>query len=90
MIDPTLFDKLEEVARLVRKTPRPFGGMQIVVTGDFFQLPPVNKAGQTNFAFDAEKWDEVIHHKVNLTQVFRQKDGSESAAARCSTGCRLM
>ena len=36
MIDPTLFDKLEEIARIMRKTPKHFGGIQIVVTGDFF------------------------------------------------------
>ncbi|CEH15928.1 related to pif1-dna helicase involved in mitochondrial dna repair and telomere length control [Ceraceosorus bombacis] len=75
MIDPALFDKLEEVARAMRKSPRSFGGIQIVVTGDFFQLPPVAKKGEaTRFAFEAQKWDEAITHKVNLTQVFRQKD----------------
>lgn len=77
MIDPTLFDKLEEIARIMRKTPKHFGGIQIVVTGDFFQLPPVQKGGAPSFAFDAKSWKDVIHHSVNLTQVFRQKDESE-------------
>lgn len=47
--------------------------LKIVITGDFFQLPPVMK-GETRFAFQAKKWDEVIDIKFNLTQVFRQKD----------------
>jgi ATP-dependent DNA helicase PIF1 len=44
-----------------------------VVTGDFFQLPPVSK-GTSSFAFEAKAWKSSIHHTVNLTQVFRQKD----------------
>ena len=77
MVDPALLDKLEEIARLIRKRPdRPFGGIQLVITGDFFQLPPVNPGGSMTFAFDAECWNRVVQHKVNLTQVFRQKDES--------------
>ncbi|KAJ1032924.1 hypothetical protein NDA16_000203 [Ustilago loliicola] len=77
MVDPALFDKLEEGARLIRKKPdKPFGGIQVVITGDFFQLPPVNPGGSVTFAFDAQSWDKVVQHKVNLTQVFRQKDES--------------
>jgi len=36
-----LFDKLEELAREIRVNPKPFGGIQLVLCGDFFQLPPV-------------------------------------------------
>lgn len=39
MLDPDLFDKLEEIARVVRNDERPFGGIQIVLSGDFLQLP---------------------------------------------------
>ncbi|SPO25681.1 related to PIF1 - DNA helicase involved in mitochondrial DNA repair and telomere length control [Ustilago trichophora] len=77
MVDPALLDKLEEVARLIRKKQdKPFGGIQLVITGDFFQLPPVNPGGSVTFAFDAQCWNKVVQHKVNLTQVFRQKDES--------------
>ncbi|EPQ28558.1 uncharacterized protein PFL1_03862 [Pseudozyma flocculosa PF-1] len=74
MVDPDLFDKLEEVARVVRKSNKPFGGLQVVITGDFFQLPPVNPGGGMTFAFEAKSWDSVVAHQVNLTKVFRQKD----------------
>ena len=47
-----LFDKLEEVARRVRNNPAPFGGLQLVLCGDFFQLPPVAKGGAFTFAFE--------------------------------------
>lgn len=73
MVDPDLLDKLEQLARNLRKSPKPFGGIQVIITGDFFQLPPVMKTA-TKFAFEAEMWDKTLEHKVNLTQVFRQKD----------------
>ncbi|KAL8292841.1 hypothetical protein RQP46_000535 [Phenoliferia psychrophenolica] len=41
MIDPGLFTKLNLLGKLIRQNSRPFGGIQIIVSGDFFQLPPV-------------------------------------------------
>ncbi|EUC55635.1 DNA helicase (PIF1), putative [Rhizoctonia solani AG-3 Rhs1AP] len=74
MLDGDLFDRLARVACIVRKSPKPFGGIQLIVTGDFFQLPPVVKGGQPKFAFEAEKWSECVERTFNLSKVFRQKD----------------
>jgi ATP-dependent DNA helicase PIF1 len=76
MLDGDLFDKLEAVAKKVRKNGRPFGGIQLVITGDFFQLPPVPDGGNraVKFCFDAATWPTVIHHTILLTEVFRQRD----------------
>ncbi|VDB84874.1 unnamed protein product [Peniophora sp. CBMAI 1063] len=75
MVDGDLFDKIARVGSLVRNTAKPFGGIQLVVTGDFFQLPPVNKGGKmTKFAFEAQLWDQCIKRRILLTKVFRQKD----------------
>jgi ATP-dependent DNA helicase PIF1 len=78
MVDGDLFDKLEGIARAMRNNGRAFGGIQLVITGDFFQLPPVpdhdNKARGAKFAFDATTWPAAIHHTIGLTEVFRQKD----------------
>lgn len=75
MVDGELFDKLEQVARIVRNNGRPFGGIQLVITGDFFQLPPVPEKNQVaKFAFDAATWSTCIQHTILLTHVFRQKD----------------
>lgn len=76
MVDGDLFDKLEEIARRVRNNGRPFGGIQLVVTGDFFQLPPVpeDNKRQAKFAFSAATWNTCIQHTILLTHVFRQKD----------------
>jgi ATP-dependent DNA helicase PIF1 len=74
MVDGGLFDKLAGIAQKLCKHPdRPFGGIQLVLTGDFFQLPPVSR-GTATFAFEAKSWKSSIDYTVNLTQVFRQKD----------------
>lgn len=75
MVDGDLFDKLEAIARAIRNNGRPFGGIQLVITGDFFQLPPVPDYGRVSkFSFDAATWNTSIEHTIGLTQVFRQKD----------------
>jgi ATP-dependent DNA helicase PIF1 len=75
MVDADLFDKLDEIARILRSSQEPFGGMQIIVTGDFFQLPPVNPHKIPKFAFEAKSWATAIKQTVMLNKVFRQKDG---------------
>ncbi|WWD20773.1 hypothetical protein CI109_105250 [Kwoniella shandongensis] len=75
MVEGDMFDKFCKLGQMIRKNQKPFGGIQIIVTGDFFQLPPVTKGGAApKFCFEAEMWDETIHMSVNLTKVFRQKD----------------
>lgn len=78
MIDGELFDKLEYVARTVRgpaQTDKVFGGVQLVVTGDFFQLPPVSPQNADKyFAFEAECWNKCFDMQIELTEVFRQSD----------------
>ena len=80
MVDGDLFDKLEAIARSIRNNGRPFGGIQLVITGDFFQLPPVPDYGRVSkFSFDAATWNTSIEHTIGLTQVFRQKDPGASS-----------
>ena len=85
MVDGDLFDKLERIARMIRNNGRPFGGIQLVVTGDFFQLPPVPDYGKVaKFSFEAGTWGTSIEHTIGLTQVFRQKDPSEYSVYACN------
>ncbi|KXT01540.1 hypothetical protein AC578_6337 [Pseudocercospora eumusae] len=75
MVDGELFDKLEAIARQIRNNGRPFGGIQLVITGDFFQLPPVPESGRAaKFCFDGATWSTCIEHTIGLHHVFRQKD----------------
>lgn len=92
MLDASFFEKLEAVARRVRNNQKPFGGLQLILCGDFFQLPPVAREG-FRFAFEAECWARCVPQLVELTTVFRQSDPAFVAAlnevrlGRCSSAC---
>ncbi|XP_006899697.1 PREDICTED: ATP-dependent DNA helicase PIF1 [Elephantulus edwardii] len=75
MVEADLFDKLEAVARAVRQQNRPFGGIQLIICGDFLQLPPVTKGSQPpKFCFQAKSWRKCIPVTLELTEVWRQAD----------------
>ncbi|OLL25652.1 Glycogen phosphorylase, partial [Neolecta irregularis DAH-3] len=75
MVDADLFDKLQNIAAKLKNNGKVFGGIQIVITGDFFQLPPVPQASKAaKFAFEAVAWKTAIDHTISLNHVFRQKD----------------
>uniref|UniRef100_A0A8C4YG51 ATP-dependent DNA helicase n=1 Tax=Gopherus evgoodei TaxID=1825980 RepID=A0A8C4YG51_9SAUR len=77
MVEGKFFDKLEAVARAVRKQDDPFGGIQLIICGDFLQLPPVSKGNEeTKFCFQAESWRRCIHVNMELTEVRRQTEKS--------------
>ena len=46
----------------MRNDPRPFGGMQVILCGDFFQLPPVGLGG-AHFCFDSPIWRSLLGTK---------------------------
>ena len=79
MLSKKIFEIIEKLARVIKKDPRPFGGMQVVFTGDFFQLPPVGTAGEeeTNqFCFESSKWNTVFkpENHIELKTMYRQND----------------
>ena len=79
MLSQKIFEILVELASTVRDNPRPFGGIQVIFTGDFFQLPPVgsDEDPETNqFCFQSPKWFEIfpLKYHVQLGTVFRQRD----------------
>lgn len=79
MMTCELLDKLNELAKRIRKNRRPFGGIQLVLVGDFYQLPPICKELQVDpnkplFAFEAESWNELMPDAYELTEIMRQKD----------------
>lgn len=79
MLSRKIFEIIEEIARIMNRTSTPFGGMQVVFTGDFFQLPPVGTEGEPDteqFCFESPRWNSVFRpeNHVELTTMFRQKD----------------
>ena len=71
MLSPGLFDKLEQLARIIRKNDLPFGGIQLILTGDFLQLPCVNSS---KFCFESKTWNDCIDDTIYLKEIYRQSD----------------
>lgn len=71
MMNPDLFDKLETLARKIRKCDRPFGGIQVILSGDFLQIPPVKS---NEFCFEAFSW-EHINKTFYFHEIVRQNSG---------------
>lgn len=77
MMSLKIFNILDKIGRNIRKKAIPFGGMQIIFAGDFYQLPPVGDMDDretSQFCFESKIWNEVFQHQVELTKIFRQKD----------------
>ena len=76
MLGAKTLDLVDAVCRRVRGIQRPFGGMQVVLVGDFFQLPPVSRSGEerAQFAFESEAWAELDPVVCYLTEQYRQDD----------------
>ncbi|MDX2187752.1 MAG: PIF1 family ATP-dependent DNA helicase [Opitutaceae bacterium] len=74
MLDADGFDLLDQVLRMVRQTDRPFGGLQLILFGDFLQLAPVAKDKPLRFAFESRAWAEAKIKVVYLKRVMRQNN----------------
>lgn len=80
MMTPELFEKLDEVARKIRRNPHtPFGGIQMILSGDFYQLPPVVRFSEgqdqdQTFVFESPLWKDMRLATHELTEIVRQKD----------------
>lgn len=75
MLSGQTLSMVDAVCREVRRSPdRAFGGMQVVLVGDFFQLPPISKGKQATFAFNSPSWDDLHPVLCYLTEQHRQDD----------------
>lgn len=77
MLSPKFFEKLDFLLRGLYVGSKPFGGLQIIVIGDFAQLPPVTKDDPVDaiqFVFQTKAWEKAKFRTVLLSTVFRQSD----------------
>lgn len=74
MVNVAYFEKLEQLARLLKSPLRPFGGIQLVLVGDYFQCPPIqrDKRQQRQYLFQSPLWAQLKIRCCPLTQNFRQ------------------
>ena len=75
MLHDFRLDMVDQVLRHVRENDAPFGGVQVVMSGDFFQLPPINRPGeQGGFVVYSDVWQELQPTVMYLEQQYRQND----------------
>ena len=75
MLHAKQLNLVNQVLKHVRKNDAAFGGIQVVVAGDFFQLPPIGSKGESNrekFAFMSEAWLDAKFHICYLSEQHRQ------------------
>ena len=80
MMSKKIIELIDEIGKRVRGIyNKPFGGIQLVFSGDFFQLPPVGNPDEPDsllFCFESPKWNEIfsLENHIELTTIFRQTD----------------
>jgi ATP-dependent exoDNAse (exonuclease V) alpha subunit len=77
MLHKRQLDLVNKVLKFFKSNELPFGGIQVILAGDFFQLPPVGSDAEPNkekFAFMSEAWKETQFQCCYLTEQFRQSD----------------
>ena len=75
MMSLKIFDLLDLIGRRIRSAGLPFGGLQLVFSGDFYQLPPVGNTPDTSaFCFESANWSPTFPCIIQLKTIFRQTD----------------
>jgi ATP-dependent DNA helicase PIF1 len=77
MLDARTLDLIDAVCRAVKEPFLPFGGLQVIFVGDFFQLPPVSRNDDPppEFAFKSYAWQQAAPTVCYLSEQHRQEDG---------------
>ena len=75
MLSPAIFDTIDRVCRAMKQKDKPFGGMQVVLSGDFFQLPPIVRGGgRVEFINKSDAWANMDIRVCYLSEQFRHED----------------
>lgn len=80
MLSSKLFELLDEVGKIIRKNKKPFGGIQLIFSGDFHQLPPIS---YTKFCFEVLLWKQCFKNEIIFTQNFRQSENEDYKNILC-------
>jgi ATP-dependent exoDNAse (exonuclease V) alpha subunit len=73
MLHGQRLNMVNQVAKLLRKSEKPFGGLQVILVGDLFQLPPISRGSSSvDFVHLSEAWAELDPKICYLTEQHRQ------------------
>ena len=70
MMSNELIELIDELFKMIKSNILPFGGIQVILVGDFHQLPPI----KGNYCFTSPIWDALNMNNIILTDLIRQKD----------------
>ena len=75
MVSPNMFSSMDMILKAFKNNDKPFGGIQVILSGDFFQLPPISKNNDgKKFAWQSASWKELELQTCYLTKKYRQDD----------------
>ena len=75
MVSPEMFTAMDRILRAFKKSNTPFGSIQTILSGDFFQLPPISRVPkEKRFAWQSPSWRELDLSTCYLQEKFRQDD----------------
>ncbi len=77
MLSPNMLDMVDQVCKALRRSQEPFGGLQVVLSGDFFQLPPIMRGvsnGDELFANSSRAWQSADIRICYITEQYRQRE----------------
>ncbi|PHR73934.1 MAG: helicase [Arcobacter sp.] len=75
MVSPNVFSAIDQILRAFKQNDEPFAGIQVILSGDFFQLPPISKNIEgKRFAWQSPSWKNLDLQTCYLEKKFRQDD----------------
>jgi len=75
MVSPEIFSCMDKILRAFKENDNPFGGVQTILSGDFFQLPPISRVPKDKrFAWQSPSWKALELKTCYLEEKFRQDD----------------
>ncbi len=77
MLHAFQFDLLNRICQEFKDSGDAFGGMQVICSGDFFQLPPIAKGSQAKFITESKIWQAMEIKMCYLTEQYRQQESDE-------------
>lgn len=75
MVSPNIFSAMDKILQAFKENKEPFGGIQVVLSGDFFQLPPISQSNDSKrFSWQSPSWKMLDLQTCYLQKKFRQDD----------------